>query len=234
MILPFGNDTYSVGPSKIVALGLNYHSHIAESTSVNVRGFDTNVPKEPILFPKMPSAIVGPGDAIVLPKILGDYRFADERTDYEGELAVIVGKECRDISKENALEYVLGVTCANDVSQRNIQNGDRSGWFRGKSFDTFLPLGPRIVPLTEIDDVQNLRLRTRINGETVQDGNTEQMIFPVAETIAFISRNFTLFPGDIILTGTPAGVGPLKGGDAIDVEIDGIGTLSNTVVDPRL
>lgn len=182
----------------------------------------------------MPSAIVGPGDAIVLPKILGDYRFADERTDYEGELAVIVGKECRDISKENALEYVLGVTCANDVSQRNIQNGDRSGWFRGKSFDTFLPLGPRIVPLTEIDDVQNLRLRTRINGETVQDGNTEQMIFPVAETIAFISRNFTLFPGDIILTGTPAGVGPLKGGDAIDVEIDGIGTLSNTVVDPRL
>lgn len=234
LTLPFGTGTYSVAPSKIIALGMNYRSHIAESTKVQVRGFDADEPKEPVLFPKIPSTIIGPDEAIVLPQILKDYNFSDERTDYEGELAVIIGTECRDVAAECAFEHVLGVTCANDISQRNIQNGDRAGWFRGKSFDTFLPIGPRIVGLTDIDDVQHLRIQTRLNGAVVQDGNTEQMIFPIPETIAFVSRNFTLYPGDIILTGTPAGVGPIHGGDTIEVEIDGIGLLTNTVVDTRV
>jgi 2-keto-4-pentenoate hydratase/2-oxohepta-3-ene-1,7-dioic acid hydratase in catechol pathway len=134
---------------------------------------------------------------------------------------------------DEAMKHVLGFTCANDVSQRDIQNGDRSGWFRGKSFDTFLPIGPRIVPREEITDVQNLTVQTRLNGAVVQEGNTGQMIFPVAETIAFISRNFTLAAGDIILTGTPAGIGPIRHGDTVEVEIESIGTLTNPVTDSR-
>lgn len=228
--LPCGAETYTLRPSKIIALGLNYRSHIAEASTVKVRGFDQNEPEEPILFPKLPSAIVGPGEAIVLPEILGAYEFDEERTDYEGELAVILGKGGKNIPVESALEHVFGYTCANDVSQRNIQSGDRSGWFRGKSFDTFLPLGPRIVPAAEIGDVQNLSIRTLKNGTVVQEGNTGQMIFPIAETIAFISRNFTLAAGDIVLSGTPAGVGSIAPGDTIDIEIESIGTLSNPVV----
>ena len=177
---------------------------------------------------------MGDGDPIVLPDILGTYNFPDERTDYEGELAVIIGTGGRNIPAEAALEHVLGYTCGNDVSQRNIQNGDRSGWFRGKSFDTFLPLGPRLVSPTDISDITNLTVQTRLNGQLVQNGNTGQMIFSVAESIAFISRNFTLEEGDIILTGTPAGVGPLRHGDTVEVEISMIGTLSNPVVDERV
>lgn len=231
--LPFGSTTLDIQPGKIIALGMNYRSHIRESGTVNVRGFDSNEPDEPILFPKLPTSIVGPGDAIRLPSILMDYRFPDERTDYEGELAVIIGRDGADIPVDRALEYVLGYTCANDVSQRNIQNNDRSGWFRGKGFDTFLPLGPRIVSPREIGDPGSLSIRTRLNGAVVQEGNTGQMIFSIPETIAFISRNFTLQEGDIILTGTPAGVGPLSHGDTVEVEVSNIGTLTNNVIDPR-
>ncbi len=232
--LPFGTGTYEVCPQKIIALGLNYHAHIQESVSLRVRGLDAVEPDEPVLFSKLPSSIVGDGDPIVLPDILGTYNFPDERTDYEGELAVIIGTGGRNIPAEAALEHVLGYTCGNDVSQRNIQNGDRSGWFRGKSFDTFLPLGPRLVSPTDISDITNLTVQTRLNGQLVQNGNTGQMIFSVAESIAFISRNFTLEEGDIILTGTPAGVGPLRHGDTVEVEISMIGTLSNPVVDERV
>jgi len=231
--LPFGDTSYEVRPSKIIALGLNYRSHIHESDTVQVRGFENEEPSEPILFAKLPSCIIGPGDPIELPEILGDYEFPELRTDYEGELAVIIGTGGRNISVTDAITHVLGYTCANDVSQRNIQNAEKAGWFRGKSFDTFLPLGPRIVPADMIGDLQNLTVVTRRNGEVVQSGNTGQMIFPVAETIHFISRNFTLEAGDIILTGTPAGVGPIVDGDTVDVEISGIGTLSNPVRDLR-
>jgi 2-keto-4-pentenoate hydratase/2-oxohepta-3-ene-1,7-dioic acid hydratase in catechol pathway len=222
---------YHVSPSKIIALGLNYRSHIAESHSVKVRGFTDEIPEEPILFPKTPNVLIGPGEPIVIPRFLLEYGFGDLRTDYEAELAVIIGKKCRNIAPEEALDHVLGYTCMNDVSQRNIQTGDRSGWFRGKSLDTFGPIGPQIVLHADIGDPQNLRIQCRLNGRTTQDASTAQMIFPVDRVIAFISKNFTLLPGDIIATGTPSGVGRIRHGDVVEIEIEKIGTLSNPVVE---
>jgi 2-keto-4-pentenoate hydratase/2-oxohepta-3-ene-1,7-dioic acid hydratase in catechol pathway len=231
--LPFGIESYLLGPSKIIALGLNYRDHIAESVTVRSSGQDHEAPDEPVLFPKLASAIVGPDAEIVLPTILGEYQFPDERTDYEGEIAVIIGREGKDIPVASAWDYVMGITAANDVSQRNIQKSDRSGWFRGKSFDTFLPIGPRIVSASQFSDPENIHLETRLNGAVVQSGNSRQMIFPISEAINFVSRNFVLYPGDIILTGTPAGVGPLTHGDVVEVEVDQVGILRNTVRDPR-
>ncbi len=227
-------DKYRVAPSKIIALGLNYREHIAESLSVNVRGMDENTPAEPVLFPKTPNVLIGGGQPIVLPRIVASYGFEAPRTDYEGELALIISRRARNITERDAHDYVYGYTCMNDVSQRNIQNGDRSGWFRGKSFDTFGPIGPVVVPAAQLGDPQALALQTRLNGKVVQRGNTAQMIFGVAQLLAFISRNFTLEPGDIILTGTPSGVGPLAAGDVVEVEIEGIGVLRNPVIDEAL
>ncbi|MDA8306974.1 MAG: fumarylacetoacetate hydrolase family protein [Deltaproteobacteria bacterium] len=233
VVLPVSGKSqpYSVEPSKIIALGLNYRSHIAESHSVKVSGFTEEVPKEPILFPKTPNVLIGPGEPIVIPAFLLEYGFEDLRTDYEAELAVIIGKKCRNIKAEEAFDHIFGYTCINDVSQRNIQSGDRSGWFRGKSLDTFGPVGPRIVPREQIDDPQSLRIQCRLNGKIVQDSSTAQMIFPIDYQIEFISKNFTLMPGDIIATGTPAGVGRLRHGDVVEVEIEKIGILSNPVVE---
>ncbi|MDR3553202.1 MAG: fumarylacetoacetate hydrolase family protein [Syntrophobacteraceae bacterium] len=233
VVLPVSgkSQTYEVRPSKIIALGLNYRSHIAESHSVKVSGFTEEIPKEPILFPKTPNVLTGPGDPIVIPAFLLDYGFEDLRTDYEAELAVIIGKECKNVKAEEALDYVFGYTCINDVSQRNIQSGDRSGWFRGKSLDTFGPIGPRIVLREEVDNPQSLHLQCRLNGKTVQDASTSQMIFSIASQIEFISKNFTLLPGDIIATGTPGGVGRIRHGDVVEVEIEKIGVLSNPVVE---
>lgn len=222
---------YEVNPSKIIALGLNYRSHIAESHSVNVRGFTEEIPPEPILFPKTPNVLIGPGESIVIPAFLLDYHFDDLRTDYEAELAVIIGKKCSKIRPEDAPDHIFGYTCMNDVSQRNLQTGDRSGWFRGKSLDTFGPIGPQIVPQAQIGNPQNLHIQCRLNGAAVQDSSTAHMIFPVYETVAFISKNFTLLPGDIIATGTPSGVGRLHHGDVVEVEIEKIGVLSNPVVE---
>jgi 2-keto-4-pentenoate hydratase/2-oxohepta-3-ene-1,7-dioic acid hydratase in catechol pathway len=221
---------YRVAPSKIIALGLNYREHIKESPSVKVQGFTQEIPTEPILFPKTPNVLIGPEMPIVIPKFLQDYGFETLRVDYEAELALIIKTRCKDLPPEKALDHILGFTCMNDVSQRNLQTSDRSGWFRGKSLDTFGPIGPRIVPPEAIGDVQNLSLRCRLNGETVQEGNTAQMIFPVDAIVSFVSRNFTLLPGDIILTGTPSGVGPLTPGDVVEVEIEKIGTLRNPVM----
>jgi len=223
------SETYVLHPGKIIALGLNYRDHIKESLSVKVQGVTPDEPAEPVLFPKLPSALIGPGESIVIPSIVDAYGFDEPRTDYEGELAVIIGRTCHSVSIPEALDVVFGYTCMNDVSQRNIQNGDRSGWFRGKSFDTFAPVGPAILRSADCRDVQNLDIACRLNGETRQSSNTSQMIFPVAETISFVSRNFTLYPGDVILTGTPSGVGPLTPGDTVEVEISSIGILSNPV-----
>lgn len=224
-------ETYRVAPTKIIALGLNYRDHIAESHSVRVRGFDSEVPEEPILFPKTPNVLIGPEEVIVIPKFLAEYGFTDLRVDYEAELAIVIGRKCKDVAPAKALEQVLGFTCMNDVSQRNLQTGDKSGWFRGKSLDTFGPIGPRVAPLDKIGDPQNLEIQCRLNGETVQSSNTRHMIFPIPEIIAFVSKNFTLMPGDIISTGTPSGVGPLRHGDIVEVEIEKIGVLRNSVVD---
>ena len=154
---------------------------------------------------------------------------AAPRTDYESELAVIIGRRCRDVAEGEALSYVYGYTCFNDVSQREVQNGDRSGWWRGKSFDSFGPIGPAVLPAKDVTDPQALAIRGRLNGKVVQEATTGDMIFGVARLIAYISRNVTLEEGDIIATGTPSGVGPLRDGDVFEVEIDGIGALRNPV-----
>jgi 2-keto-4-pentenoate hydratase/2-oxohepta-3-ene-1,7-dioic acid hydratase in catechol pathway len=242
--------TYIVNPTKIIALGLNYTSHIAESHSVKVkisttmsssgssspsekeaRVFTDEIPKEPILFPKSPNVLIGPEEPIIIPKFLKDYGFEELRTDYEAELAIIVKDRCKNVRPRDAMSHILGFTCINDVSQRNLQTGDRSGWFRGKSLDTFGPVGPRIVLTKDLPDPQNLRIQCRLNGKVVQDSNTKHMIFKIPEIVSFISKNFTLMPGDIIATGTPSGVGRIKHGDTVEIEIEGIGTLRNPVVE---
>lgn len=233
VILPIANETapYTVNPSKIIALGLNYREHIAESHSVKVRGFTDEVPSEPILFPKTPNVLIGPEQPIIIPRFLQEYQLEDLRTDYEAELAIIIGKQCKHVPREQAADCILGFTCFNDVSQRNLQTGDRSGWFRGKSLDSFGPIGPRLVLTRDLPNPQELRIKCRLNGKTVQDSNTRQMIFPIPEIVAFVSKNFTLMPGDIIATGTPSGVGRIKDGDVVEVEIEGIGILRNPVIE---
>ncbi|MBC2712724.1 MAG: fumarylacetoacetate hydrolase family protein [Desulfosarcina sp.] len=234
--LPVKNsrDTYTVNPTKLIALGLNYRAHIAESVSVKVKGFTYEVPTEPLLFPKTPNVLIGPDQAIVIPKFLKEYGFKALRTDYEAELALIIKDRCKDVPVDEAMDHIFGYTCMNDISQRNIQNGDRTGWYRGKSLDTFGPIGPQVVLTQDLPDPQDLDICCRLNGTTVQEGNIRQMIFKIPEILSFVSKNFTLMPGDIILTGTPAGVGPLSHGDTVEVEIEHIGVLKNTVIDETI
>ena len=231
--LPIRNteDFYTVNPTKIIALGLNYREHIDESHSVNVKGLPRDIPKEPVLFPKTPNVLIPDGTPVVIPRFLKEYKFEDMRVDYEAELAFFIRDRCKNVPAAEAYDHIFGFTCMNDVSQRNIQSGDVSGWFRGKSLDTFGPIGPVLVRTGDISDPQNLDIRCRLNGKVVQESNTCFMIFPVKEIVAFISKNFTLMAGDLILTGTPAGVGPLKHGDVVEVEIDQIGTLANPVTE---
>ncbi len=222
---------YAVNPKKIIALGLNYREHIQESDKIHVRGISSDIPAEPILFSKTPNVLIGDGEAIVIPKFLRSYNFSPMRIDYEAELALFIKDRCKDVTEETAYQHILGFTCMNDVSQRNIQSKDKSGWFRGKSLDTFGPIGPNLVYTEDINDPQNLDICCRLNGKTVQDSNTRHMIFKIPEIIAFISKHFTMEAGDIIMTGTPAGVGAIKHGDLVEVEIEGIGTLSNPVIE---
>lgn len=232
--LPFGASSYQVRPSKVICLGLNYRDHVAESVSIRIAKQKPEIPSEPVLFPKLPSCIVGPNQAIELPSILERYQFPEERTDYEGEVALIIGQGGARIAPEQALNHVLGITAANDVTQRNVQTGDRSGWFRGKSFDTFLPLGPRIVPLDTFNDLTTITVTTRVNGEQRQHGAIGDLIFPFEQIVSYVSHNFRLEAGDVILTGTPAGVGPIHHGDTVEVEVSGVGVLQNPVHDARV
>lgn len=227
------DEQYEIKPSKIIALGLNYRDHIAESHSVGVRGFTKEEPSEPVLFPKTPNTVIGPDEVILIPSFLHTYNFEELRTDYEAELACIIKKRCRRVAEDEAYDYILGYTCLNDVSQRNLQTSDRSGWFRGKSLDTFAPVGPCIVLHENIGNPQNLNIKSRLNGELRQDSNTRHMIFPIPKIIAFISFQITLEPGDIVSTGTPSGVGRLKHGDIIEVEIENIGVLRNSVTEEQ-
>ncbi|MFH1490007.1 MAG: fumarylacetoacetate hydrolase family protein [Pseudomonadota bacterium] len=198
-------------PSKIIGLGLNYVKHAKDG------GFD--IPEEPLLFFKPPSSMIAHLENIIYPD-------NTERVDYEGELGIVMGKKAKNISEEEALDHVLGYTIMNDVSARDYQRKDGQ-WARGKGFDTFCPVGPFIV--TDLDP-DNLNIQTWVNGKTVQDSNTNDLIFHVRHQISFISRVMTLLPGDLISTGTPQGVGPLKKGDVVEVEIEGIGVLKNFVV----
>lgn len=233
--LPIKNGgDYVVNPSKIVALGLNYLEHIMESQSVDVQNFTDEIPSEPVLFPKTPNVLIGPGEPVILPAFVNEYGFGDCRTDHEAELAIIIKDRIKNLDADRAMEHILGFTCFNDISQRNLQKGDKAGWYRGKSLDTFGPIGPVIVTPNDIDDPQNLDIQCRLNGNIVQNSNTRHMIFKIPAIIAFVSKNFTLEPGDIIITGTPSGVGPLKNGDVVEVEIENIGTLTNPVQDEQV
>jgi len=212
-------------PSKIICLGKNYAEHAKEG------GFEN--PEKPLLFCKTPNALSGPYDPIILPRSSG-------QVDWEVELAVIIGKEGKRIAKTDAFDYVAGFTVMNDVSGRQAQFSD-SQWFRGKSFDSFAPAGPFIVTPDEIDDVNNLRLTAVVDGEIMQDGNTRDMIFDIRAIIENISEDITLIPGDIISTGTPAGVGifrdppvVLKPGNVVECRIEQIGAIINKVVDGQL
>jgi len=217
-------------PSKIIAVGFNYRAHVAEGTSILPSAPPPEEPSEPILFAKTPNVLVADGEPIVIPtSLVARYGFKAPRTDFEAELAVVIGRTCRDVSEAEARSYVLGYTCFNDVSQRDIQNADRSGWFRGKSFDSFGPIGPALLLESPALDPQRLRVSCRLNGELRQEGSTADMIFGVAALVSYISRNLTLESGDIIATGTPSGVGAIKAGDVVEVEIDGIGVLRNPV-----
>jgi 2-keto-4-pentenoate hydratase/2-oxohepta-3-ene-1,7-dioic acid hydratase in catechol pathway len=196
--------------SKVVAVGKNYVDHVAE--------FGGDVPKEPLLFLKPNTSVVGPGDAIVLPP-------QSRRVDFEGELAVVIGSIAKNVRAEDAASVIFGYTIANDVTARDLQKTDGQ-WARAKGFDSFCPLGPIIETEFELG---GQRVVTRVNGEVRQDGTVDDMVHSVADVIAYASAVFTLLPGDVILTGTPAGVGPIVGGDVVEVEISGIGTLSNPV-----
>ena len=231
--LPIFNkkEPYTVNPTKIIALGLNYREHIAESRSVNVRGFTDEIPEEPILFPKTPNCLIGPEEPIIIPKFLERYGFEEMRNDHEAELAFIIKDRCKNIPEHDAREYILGFTCFNDVSQRNLQRRDKSGWFRAKSLDTYGPIGPQVVLTEDISDPQNLDIECRLNGNIAQKSNTKYMIFSIPQILAFVSSNLTLMAGDIIVTGTPSGVGPLKHGDVVEVAIEKIGVLRNPVIE---
>lgn len=207
-------------PGKVVCVGRNYKEHVQEEA--------VEAPSRPILFSKWSSTVIGPGDEIRWDPAL------TAQVDYEAEMAAVMGRTARHVSADEALDYVLGYTCLNDISARDIQFADGQ-WMRGKSLDTFCPMGPALVTADEIGDPQNLDISCRIGDEVMQESNTSQMYFSVAEIISFCSQAFTLEPGDVIATGTPGGVGIfrpeprlLTDGDVVTVEVEGIGSLSNT------
>lgn len=200
-------------PSKIVCVGRNYREHAKE--------LGNEVPSEPLIFLKPPSSLLASGESIVYPKL-------SHRVDYEGELGVIIGRKARKVPAADAGNYIFGYTCVNDVTARDLQRKDGQ-WTRGKGFDSFCPVGPWIVPASEVV-FEALRVRTIVDGQLRQDGAVTDMIFPVADIIAYVTEFMTLEPGDLIATGTPMGVGPLDPGSIVQVEIDGVGTLENSVV----
>jgi len=207
-------------PGKLLCIGLNYRDHAAES--------GMEIPKSPVCFSKFSTSIVGPDQAVRLPK-------GSEKSDYEAELAFVIGRLAKNVSKEKAMSHVFGYTCVNDVSERGYQFAD-SQWQRGKSCDTFAPMGPHIVTADEIANPGKLSIKLRLNGETMQDSSTDQLIFSIPELIEFLSHSITLEPGDVIATGTPPGVGfarkppiYLKPGDRMEVDVEGVGVLSNPV-----
>ena len=220
--LPTGGSSRSVSrPGKIVCVGLNYRDHAEE------QGLE--LPARPLLFAKWPTAFVGHGEPVVLPSVTRE-------VDYEAELGVVIGDRARGVPVDRAFDVVAGYVCVNDVTARDLQFSDGQ-WTRSKSFDTFCPAGPEVVPASEVGDPQNLRIRCLVNGKPLQDSSTSHMVFGVAEIIAFVSEAITLEPGDLVATGTPAGVGYTRApprflapGDEVSVEIERVGTLTNPVL----
>lgn len=200
-----------VTPTKIVCVGLNYADHVKESQSAK------EVPTEPVTFMKPLTALIGPEDTILLPR-------ASQRVDYEAEIGIVIGKACRKVAPERVPEHIFGVTCVNDVTARDLQKKDVQ-WTRGKGFDTFCPCGPFLISGL---DYLALNVQSRLNGEVRQSGNSRQMIFPIPTLISFMSHVMTLNVGDLIVTGTPEGVGPMADGDVVEIEVEGVGVLRNT------
>lgn len=201
--------------SKVVGIGRNYAEHAAE--------LGNEVPTDPLVFLKPNTSVIGHDEAIIRPSFCHELH-------YEGELAVVIGRICKDVPVERAQEVIFGFTVADDVTARDVQKGDGQ-WTRAKGSDTFCPLGPWMVTHLSVAEAQSLPITTRLDGQVVQRGNTREMVRPIPELISYISSFTTLLPGDVILTGTPAGVGPMEPGQRVEVEIDGIGTLSNTVAE---
>jgi 2-keto-4-pentenoate hydratase/2-oxohepta-3-ene-1,7-dioic acid hydratase in catechol pathway len=199
--------------SKIVAVGRNYAAHAAEMSE--------EVPKTPLTFFKPNTSVIGPGEPIIYPA-------ASREVSYEGELAVVIGRICKEVPTSRVPEVIFGYTVANDVTARDLQKTDGQ-WARAKGYDTFCPLGPWITTHQELDEVASLAIRTSLDGELRQDGNTKDLIFTIPEIVAYISSYTTLLPGDVILTGTPSGVGPMLPGQVVSIDIEGIGTLTNPV-----
>lgn len=199
--------------SKVIGIGRNYAEHAAE--------LGNEVPSEPLVFLKPNTAVIGHDEPVIRPPFCHELH-------YEGELAVVIGRICKDVPPERAQEVIFGFTVANDVTARDVQHTDGQ-WTRAKGSDTFCPLGPWMVTHLSVAEAQNLAITTRLDGKVVQKGNTRQMVRPIPDLISYISSFTTLLPGDVILTGTPAGVGPMEPGQRVEVEIDGIGTLANTI-----
>lgn len=201
-------------PSKVVCVGRNYAEHAKELGNPS--------PKEPLIFLKPASAVIGDGEAIVLPP-------QSQRVEHEGEIAVVIGARLKRVSQPQALNGIAGITCANDVTARDLQKTDGQ-WTRAKGFDTFCPVGPRVVPLKDLGDLGALQVQCRVNGQLRQQGRASDMAFPIPMVLSYISHIMTLEPGDLVLTGTPAGIGPLVAGDVVEVEVSGVGVLRNPVV----
>ena len=214
----------SINPSKVLCLGTNYLDHIEET------GLD--VPKEPLLFPKTLNCLITNNQPVIYPKYLNNNRKYN-RVDYEVELAFIVRDKCKNVSSDNVYDHILGYTVFNDITARKMQTKDivsQKPWFRSKSFDTFGPIGPVIKTVKEIKDPHNLNIELKVNGELKQASNTKHLLFKIPETFEYITQLFTMEPGDIIATGTPAGIGPVVPGDLIEATIEEIGTLTNKVI----
>jgi len=214
----------SINPTKIICLGTNYMDHIEETK--------LEIPKEPLLFPKTLNCLITNNQPILYPKILfNDRRY--NRVDYEVELAFIIKNKCKNVAISNVYDHILGYTVFNDITARKMQTKDivsQKPWFRSKSFDSFGPIGPRIAKTNEISDPHNLNIELKVNGQTKQSSNTKELLFKIPEILEYITNYFTMESGDIVATGTPGGIGPIKPGDLIEAKIEKIGTLTNEVV----
>ena len=214
----------SISPTKVICLGTNYLEHIEET--------GLEIPKEPLLFPKTLNCLITNNQPVIFPKYLNNNRKYN-RVDYEVELAFIVKDKCKNVSSDDVYDHILGYTVFNDITARKMQTKDiisQKPWFRSKSFDTFGPIGPVIKTVNEIKDPHNLNIELKVNGKIKQASNTKHLLFKIPETFEYITQLFTMEPGDIIATGTPAGIGPVVPGDLIEATIEDIGTLTNKVI----
>ena len=204
-------------PTKVVCIGKNYADHVAE-----MQGITGETTEEPVVFLKPSTSVAGPGDPVFYPSV-------SERVDFEGELAIVISRPCREVPRERAKDVIFGYTVANDITARDLQKKDKQ-WTRAKGFDSFCPIGPWITTGMSVEEAQNLALTTTVDGEVRQQGNTSQFIHDIPGIIAYVTSFMTLLPGDVVLTGTPAGVGPLEVGQEVSVTVEGVGTISNRVV----